>query len=412
MTKAPRSAPVASRARCRRRELAAALCLGACLPTVALSAEWSGNVAVEARGFFHESLDARQHGGNLSIAAEPEFLHRWEERKEVFRFVPFARIDQHDDQRSHVDIRELNWAKAAERWELRVGVRKVFWGVTESQHLVDVVNQTDLVENLDGEDKLGQPMINLALIHDWGSVDLFVLAGFRERTFPGVEGRPRTHPRVETDLAQYESGRGRRHIDWAVRWRHTLGDFDFGVAHFGGTARDPRLQPGFDEAGQPVLVPYYDLIQQSSVDVQATKGQWLWKLEVMSRRQRGERYTAMTGGFEYTLVGVFQTPWDLGLLAEYLYDDRGELAPTPFQNDIFAGVRVGFNDVQSSELLLGMIADHDNGARFYNLEGSRRLGSHWKLNVEARAISGVPADDPLYSLRRDDYVQFELARYF
>ena len=47
---------------------------------------------------------------------------------------------------------------------MRLGLRKVYWGVTESQHLVDVINQTEGVENLDGEDKLGQPMLNLALI--------------------------------------------------------------------------------------------------------------------------------------------------------------------------------------------------------------------------------------------------------
>jgi len=54
-----------------------------------------------------------------------------------------------------------------------------FWGVTEFQHLVDIINQTDLVENIDTEDKLGQPMINLALINDWGTVDLFIMPYFR-----------------------------------------------------------------------------------------------------------------------------------------------------------------------------------------------------------------------------------------
>jgi hypothetical protein len=394
------------------RTLPAALLGAALLSATTAAAEWSGHVAIEARGFFHAPLDPDQHGANLSLAAEPEFSHQWDEGRQGLRFVPFVRWDQHDTERSHIDLRELAWIKAARTWELRAGVRKVFWGVTESQHLVDVINQTDLVENLDGEDKLGQPMINLALIHDWGTLDLYALTGFRARSFPGREGRLRTHPPVDTGLAQFESSRARGRVDTAIRWRRSVGAFDIGIAHFHGTARDPRLLPGIDDLGRAVLVPYYDIIDQSSLDLQATLGQWLWKLEAIARRQRGEGHTAITGGFEYTRVGALGTAADLGLLAEYLYDDRGERAPTPFQNDLFLGLRLALNDVQSSELLAGVIGDLDLDTRFYNLEASRRIGTHWKLSLELRALSGVAPADPFYGLRRDDYLQIELARYF
>jgi glycosyltransferase involved in cell wall biosynthesis len=43
-----------------------------------------------------------------------------------------------------------------------------------------VINQTDLVENSDGEDKLGQAMINLSVYQDWGAVDIFVLPSLNE----------------------------------------------------------------------------------------------------------------------------------------------------------------------------------------------------------------------------------------
>ncbi|MDA7657788.1 hypothetical protein N8737_03705, partial [Verrucomicrobia bacterium] len=103
--------------------------------------------------------------------------------------TPFGRYDGADSERSHVDLREFHIQRIADQWEWRVGVSKVFWGVTESQHLVDVINQTDLVENVDGEDKLGQPMVNLSWISDQaGVIDLFYLPYFRERTFPGRGG--------------------------------------------------------------------------------------------------------------------------------------------------------------------------------------------------------------------------------
>ena len=63
-------------------------------------------------------------------------------RIDSFTFQPFIRIDQQDEERSHFDIRELAWLHVGNDWELRTGIRKVFWGVNESQHLVDIINQT------------------------------------------------------------------------------------------------------------------------------------------------------------------------------------------------------------------------------------------------------------------------------
>ena len=69
-------------------------------------------------------------------------------------FTPFFRLDSSDGERTHLDIRELLWQSYGDTWEVRAGLGKVFWGVTESQYLVDVINQTDLVESPDGEDRL------------------------------------------------------------------------------------------------------------------------------------------------------------------------------------------------------------------------------------------------------------------
>lgn len=403
-----------------KRRLSALLVIFAGVNALSASAaddgqsDWSGYVAMETRWFPQNALYPEQFDGlQTSLAVEPEYYRRWDDGRQSFVFKPFVRLDQRDSERSHADIRELAWLRAADDWELRVGIRKVFWGVTESVHLVDIINQTDFVENLDTEDKLGQPMINLALIRDWGNLDFFVLPGFRERTFPGSEGRLRTQPVVDTDLARYESSAEDRHVDVAVRWFKSLGDWDVGLAHFHGTSREPMLEPAFNNQGQLVLAPRYNQIDQTSLDVQATLNDWLWKLEWFTRDGMGDRYTAAAGGFEYTLVGIFDSAADLGLISEYLFDDRDELATTPFQNDITLGLRLSLNDMQSSELLFGMTIDRDDTQqRFYNLEASRRIGERTKLSLEARFNSGLEASNVFGSLRKDDYVQAELAWYF
>jgi len=331
-----------------------------------------------------------------------------------------VRWDENDDERSHADIRELTWLKAADTWELRAGIRKVFWGVTESQHLVDIINQTDLVEATDGEEKLGQPMVNLALISDWGTLDLFVLPGFRERTFPGEKGRLRFSPRIDRSQTTYESSDKEEHIDYAARWAHYLGDWDIGLSYFNGTSRDPGFISGLDNNGQRVLIPVYELIEQWGLDLQATLGDWLWKMEIINRSGQRDRsgqnknYTALTAGFEYTFVGIAGSNADLGMISEVLYDERGEDALTPFADDILLASRLTLNDEQSTEFLLGMIFDSNDADRLLTLESSRRFGDNWKVTIEGQAFINIPNinTELLFGVRRDSYLQLEIARYF
>ena len=163
--------------------------------------EWRGYVEFEGTYFFEEPLFPEQSNSDLSIAAEPEYIYEWNNGDDLLTFKPFYRIDQRDDNRTHGDIRELTWIHAADEWELLAGNGKVFWGVTEAIHLVNIINKTDQLEGFDGEDKLGQPMLDLSLIRDWGVIDMFVLPYFRELNFPSAQGRPRFSNPIDTDNA-------------------------------------------------------------------------------------------------------------------------------------------------------------------------------------------------------------------
>jgi hypothetical protein len=395
----------------RRASSAAALAVlvHAC---AAAGLELAGFVGAEARGFVLAPAHPAQGNGSVSFVARPELYRAWNDGRDSLLVTPFVRLDTGDPRRTHADLREALWQRLGEAWELRVGVGQVFWGVTESQHLVDIVNQTDLVENIDGEDKLGQPMVNLNLAGAWGALDLFVLPGFRERTFPGREGRLRTEPAVDTDRPSYESSAGNLHVDLAARWSRVIGLLDVGLYHFYGTSRDPRLLPLHEPGAPTLLIPRYDLIHQSGLDAQLTAGQLLVKLEAIRRVRDGESFHALAGGVEYTVVGALGSRADVGLLAEYLYDDRDSQAPVVFEDDVFVGLRLTANDTQSSQLLAGVIVDREDGSRVWSVEVSRRIGDRWRLELEARAWDRVKVDNPMFTLRRDDYVQVSVSRYF
>ncbi|MCH7548687.1 MAG: hypothetical protein IH969_03965, partial [Candidatus Krumholzibacteriota bacterium] len=319
------------------------------------------------------------------------------------------RLDQNDDRRTHFDIRELYWEKVTRWLEVRAGLRKVFWGVAESQHVVDIINQTDLVENIDAEDKLGQPMVDAAIVTDYGVVELYAMPFSRERTFPGIEGRLRTIPHVDVDRPLYESSAEETHFDWAVRYSNTFGIFDIGVAHFSGTSRQPQFV--FDPAGA-VLQPFYEIMRQTSTDVQATTGAALWKLEGRYNDGIGEPFVSLTAGIEYTFFTLLGNNVDLGALAEYSYDDRDNFQIVPFQDDVFVGARLALNDVQDTQVLGGFVKDLDVSSILSLIEASRRIGNRWRLEFEFRGFHNVHDDDVLRLFRRDSYFQLDLARYF
>ena len=394
--------------------------------------ETSGRVEIEPRAFLHSPEYPRQKHHGLSFAVQPEFYHSFDDDRQSLLFTPFLRLDTADDRRSRFDVRELMYQRVFDDFELRAGIGRVFWGVTESYHLVDVINQTDLVEDIDLKEKLGQPLVNLTLARDWGTLDLFVLPGFRERTYPGRTGRLRSEPFVDTDRATYESGAGRDRVDLAVRWSNAIGDFDIGVAHFWGTSREPLLLPlGICADGQPapqlrcpptgpptglpvevVLAPRYEVVNRTSLDLQATKDAMLWKLELLHESGRGDSWVAWVGGFEYTWYGINESESDLGLLVEHLFDGRGGRAQHPLENDVFAGLRLGLNDEAGTELVGGIIADAEGDATALTFDASRRVGDDWKVELEVRTWNGVEPDDPMAPLRRDDYVQLTVSRFF
>ncbi|MDH3760225.1 MAG: hypothetical protein OEU50_04530 [Gammaproteobacteria bacterium] len=375
-------------------------------------ASWdiSSNIDLTTRVF---SEDARWPGQDdattqLSIAGSTEF--RWREGDSRASIIPYLRYDQTDDERSLADLREAYWAKEAESYELLIGVNTVFWGVTESLHLVDIVNQTDAVADIDGEDKLGQPMINLELQRDWGRVSVYVLPFFRERSFAGADGRLRAPLPVDTGNPRYESSEQENHVDLALRYSHYVGSVDIGVNAFSGTSREPRL---LADATGNVLVPYYDQIDQLGLDLQYTGDAWLWKLEAIARESQNDSFTAAVGGFEFIFYQVADTAADIGLLIELQYDGRDDGEPlTLADNDLFAGIRLALNDSQDTAVLAGVGYDLETSETYVNIEADRRLGDNYVLELRARFITNANPQDTSYAIENDDYLQLQLSRYF
>ncbi len=379
--------------------------------TTLYAGEFSAELGTNFRYFPQEPNDPRQHGNIGIVTVLAEYYHDWDNGDQRFVFTPYLRIYEAPEERTDADIQELYWRRAFSNVELSLGVRKYFWGKTESVHLVDIINQTDTVQDVDTEDKLGQPVIDVTLIRPWGDFSVYVMTYFRERRFPNAEGRLRFPKVVDTHNPVYESSAEEKHVDYALRWSHFVGVWDLGLSWFDGTGREPRLVPQLNATGETVLIPHYDQITQFGTDIQATVGSWLWKFEAIHRNDQVGSFNSVATGFEYTLYGV-GGPADLGLLVELLWDDRNDQATTPFQRDVFLGTRLAFNDVQSTELLAGVIYDPEDESRFVLIEGSRRIGDRFKLQIEGRFFSNARPGTLLAGLNNDDFVEISLTTFF
>lgn len=380
------------------------------------SAEVLGSVGVEGLKFLQDAQQTEQQNLYGSLVVEPEFFTALNANSE-FKAKLFYRHDSQSESRSHGDIRELMLYHYADDWEFNVGIGKVFWGVTESRHLVDVINQIDNIESLDDEQRLGQPMLHYKWIRDWGTLDFFALPYFRELEFAKADLRPNLGLKVGS--AQYQDAAKERHIDLAARWSHTIDDVDMAVSYFNGTHRTPLLTPTIKNQ-QLILQPLYVQTQQLGLEAQLIYEDWLFKFEGLHRasyeldraqKLQQKRSNAMVAGFEYTFYGVQDSAHDIGFIGEYLFDEWQ--AQTPFQRDWFSGLRWVWNDVRGTEILLGQIFDLDDATQIWQLEASRRLNEVWKASMMARWAVNLDKDNAFFNvLDQQDQVSIKLDYFF
>ncbi len=377
------------------------------------ASSFDGSIEIQHRQFIESVQD--QVNGQSSLALNLDYFKDWNKGDDRLEIETFARLDEVDSERTHLDVRQFLWTHYGKDYEFSAGLGRTFWGVTETQHLVDIVNQTDFVENIDGEDKLGQPMLRYQRFTNIGSFEAFLLPYFRERTFEGKDGRLGFGADIDSELATYESGRGEKHVDYALRFSHSFGLFDVGLSWFDGTSREPDLFRNFNVL-EGRTAAHYPQINQLGADVQFTNNGWLLKLEAIQRNFSDpffEDFAALTLGAEYTLVGLFGSNYDLGLLSEYSWDERDERAVSIFQNDLFVGARLVLNDIAGSELLMGVSDDLDfSGSNTFLIEGSTRINNEFSIRLEARLFDAETTQDPLFAFKDNSFVQLGLEYFF
>jgi hypothetical protein len=379
----------------------------------------TGALGVWGRGFF----EAPQWDGQRNAAVWPNVEgwvkaeYSWNGGNDRFNFMPYARKDFFGS-RSLVDVKEGYYLHVGDGWNVLAGINTVHWGVTESRHLVNIINQVDYGWDIDGGEVLGQPMANVNFTTPIGTLGLYGLFGFRTLHEDRVEDRLRLAivPTGQTILASDVE----KNINFAGRFSSTFpllnGSVDAAVSYFHGIGREPRyvmVAPPTPFSPVPQFTRFYDLIDQGGLEIVATFDALQLKFEGIVRREFGETYAATVAGLEYTFFNVLNTGSDIGLVAEHLTDNRSVLEPpTIYAHDVFLGARLTLNDSANTQFLGGILYNYQDSAQYATARVTTRIHDDLSLALEARYFIYAPPQDYLYQVLHDSYIQARVIKYF
>lgn len=373
--------------------------------------KWTSEVGLEST-FFTEQSDTSNTRSNYSTLMKTEYFKDWNDGADSFTFSPRARLDEHDPERNTFDISELSWVHVEETWEIRTGVRQVAWGVSFMGSVVDVVNQTSIAEDLFGA-KLGQPMVNLSLVRDWGILDLYVLAGFRKSTLPGTESRPGLPFEIDTSEAQIPlENQPIYGLDYAARWKHSWESLEWALSWFHGTSRDPDVDFNYNLAN-PGIISTYHQIDQLGVELNYIWNGYNFKFEsatVDGSKYRGEDlgiYTAGLLGFEYTWGSALGSDYDVMWDVSYMHDDRKSSITAILDKDVFVIGTLNFNDEFDTRVTLGTIQDTQDNEGIFLINASRRIAESWKLDASGIFFSVDRIRSSPEVIRQQTQAEFE-----
>lgn len=376
--------------------LLTALCAGG---SRRLAAQWEGSAGATAR-YYPTELD-RRPSAETDVTAQATAFFSWAGGDQSLRLTPFVRIDPDTRGRSRVDLLDAVWEIQGATWEVVLGMQVMSWGVLESTSIVDVINQRDHASDALRPLKLGQPLVGLRLFTGIGSFEAYAIPWIRPREWDGREATIRTDLPFDPDASRFEEDGFSRHVAWAGRWSHFFGPVDLAVSHFLGTDRAPR--PSLASRAGAIVVPFYEHIHQTGLEMQWTRGTWLVKLEAVHRVGGGANDAAVGGGVEYA-VGDY-----LSVFAEYTYDDRPSFLARNIDRDAFVGARLL---TQDWTVTVGGFVDTRAWTTVASGAATRRLGTSTTVTLDGRARFGDEAEEPRFSQRLDTNVALRVSTFF
>jgi hypothetical protein len=330
---------------------------------------------------------------DISLAVRPYFKTEGLDGAFVLTLAPSAVLDAADSRRTMGDIGDGKIEFQRGTWSLAIGLNLLAWDTADMGHPFGKVNHAAISQNLTLEDKLAQPMLQVAKTTRYGDFSIIWMPYLREPALQALSQPYRTDLPVRPENARYRVGNDAWYQSFALRWSHAVSEFE-GASAYIDMQRDAQLEPiSFDGGGEPTaLRPLVGNAMHFGVTASHVAGPTLWKVEAagridaFSRSYGSANYCTVSGGLEYTMLGARSSDAHLDLVLEGSLDSRGETAPVTYDDDAVYGVRLGIDKDSDSSLLLLGATDLESGGTSVRLEAEHQIAGQWSMRLEGRTV--------------------------
>ena len=419
----------------RRCLIFALLTLGIHIPWSS-HASWSsqGELALESRVFLDDDNPITIDQG-VGMMGRVQVDHRSKKFKERIRV--YGRLDHQDPNRTILVVEEA-WAQwRLKPFKIKVGYDLLNWTATEAFHPADIFNSRNLDSDLQNYEKLGEPMISVAVKTALGRFTLYHMPTFTQPILPSTASRLSFAPGQETTISRLDVA-GELTERWftpqfGLRWRFAFDQADL-TLH--GIHHQDRSQPSIVLLNNIPSALFQTVTQlggtyQQVIDAFILKLEAAWRIfhkpsselrdiVFLDGSQGKPDHGRIAVGIEYGLAH------ETGSESAFILEAQSLIGPSrvtaaqldTFQADILLGYRFAFNDEASTSFIASGIADIEYFDEFIgSLSVERRFGETWIAKASLRILDTqeptTPLEaKPLQRIRESDHLSVQLTRHF
>ena len=327
-----------------------------------------GNIEVEYKKYFEVKSSKSDESKSISgqIETKKEFANSY-----IFSKIEFLK-DNDDKKREYILLNEIFYKYMGDDYDFIIGKNIKFWGALELHNLTDIFNAKNILNDVTDKDKkLGSFNISYMKILENEDELSFLIKPIEEKQkFVWAKNPLNNFPLPYDENFKKEKKRPTIYLKYDGS-RSGL-DFRFIFQNGYDSYRDLIMENNR-------LKQYLYLVNKFITYNTFVKDDTLYKLEFaytdVLDYGKIDDYYEIGGGIEHTIYSLFDKK-DVGVLAEYYKSDMDR--EIIYQNDIFVGVRISFNDKDSSEVITGVIKDFDNQENSYSFEYNTRFFENFK----------------------------------
>ena len=199
-----------------------------------------------------------------------------------------------------------------------------------------------------------------------------------------------------------------------IRWDYFGEATELSVFYWDGVS--PQAIVEIDQRGPLFAVDKHPRIQQLGFSSQTIKGSLALKTDAYVRRVNDESIVNFSLGISWYNYNVFSSKKDATVYLESYFlenlDNESAQLPSSFDNEIFLGTKIDFNDGKSSNINVGFLLDTQKKSSSFFTHFDTTLKPQWRLTAGVEVYNPDDDDQSLFGFTDDSRIFISNYWYF